>query len=120
MQRRALELLEQVGLGDRGDALPSELSGGEQQRVAIARALIVNPPLLLADEPTGNLDSVTGATIFDLLIDLHSRTGATLVVATHDPAIDARCDHHMAIRDGKMEPPSEETSIRSFERPATA
>jgi putative ABC transport system ATP-binding protein len=119
LQRRALELLEQVGLGDRGDALPSELSGGEQQRVAIARALIVNPPLLLADEPTGNLDSVTGATIFDLLIDLHSRTGATLVVATHDPAIDARCDHHMAIRDGKVEPPSEETPSRSFERPTT-
>ena len=120
LQRRARELLEQVGLGDRGDALPSELSGGEQQRVAIARALIVNPPLLLADEPTGNLDSVTGATIFDLLIDLHSRTGATLVVATHDPAIDARCDRHMAIRDGRMEPPPAESSARSFERPATA
>ena len=120
LQQRARELLEQVGLGDRGDALPSELSGGEQQRVAIARALIVNPPLLLADEPTGNLDFVTGATIFDLLIDLHARTGATLVVATHDPAIDARCDHHMAIRDGKMEPPSADSSTHSFERPVTA
>jgi putative ABC transport system ATP-binding protein len=119
LQRRARALLEQVGLGDRADALPSELSGGEQQRVAIARALIVDPPLLLADEPTGNLDSVTGTSIFDLLIDLHTRTGATLVVATHDPAVDARCDHHLAIRDGKMETPSAESAVRSFARPAT-
>jgi putative ABC transport system ATP-binding protein len=120
LQQRARELLEQVGLGDRADALPSQLSGGEQQRVAIARALIVDPPLLLADEPTGNLDSVTGVAIFDLLIDLHTRTGATLIVATHDPAVDARCDHHLAIRDGRMEVPSAESAARSFERPATA
>ena len=104
MQRRARELLEQVGLGDRADALPSELSGGEQQRVAIARALIVDPPLLLADEPTGNLDSATGETIIELLLELHARTGATLLVATHDPAVDARCDVHLAIRDGKWCP----------------
>jgi putative ABC transport system ATP-binding protein len=120
LQQRARELLEQVGLGDRADALPSQLSGGEQQRVAIARALIVDPPLLLADEPTGNLDSVTGVAIFDLLIDLHTRTGATLIVATHDPAVDARCDHHLAIRDGKMEAPSAECAARTFERPASA
>jgi putative ABC transport system ATP-binding protein len=120
LQRRARELLEQVGLGDRADALPSELSGGEQQRVAIARALIVDPPLLLADEPTGNLDSATGATIFDLLVELHARTGATLIVATHDPAVNARCDVHLAIRDGRMEPPSAEQAGRTFERPDTA
>ena len=119
MQRRARELLEQVGLGDRGDSLPSELSGGEQQRVAIARALIVDPPLLLADEPTGNLDSATGETIIDLLIELHARTGATLVVATHDPAVDARCDVHLAIRDGKMEPPTATAVRNSFARPET-
>jgi len=111
LRRRAHELLEQVGLGDRGDSLPSELSGGEQQRVAIARALIVDPPLFLADEPTGNLDSATGETIFDLLIELHARTGATLLVATHDPAVDARCDIHLAIRDGKMATP--ETPARA-------
>lgn len=95
----------------------SELSGGEQQWVAIARALIVDPPLLLADEPTGNLDSATGETIIDLLIELHARTGATLLVATHDPAVDARCNVHLAIRDGRMAPPSEEASARTFARP---
>src|SRR5580692_12244905 len=117
LQRRALELLEQVGLGDRGDALPSELSGGEQQRVAIARALIVDPPLLLADEPTGNLDSATGETIIDLLLELHSRTGATILVATHDPAVDARCDFHLAIRDGRMVPPTATEARATFARP---
>jgi putative ABC transport system ATP-binding protein len=117
LQQRARELLEQVGLGGRGDALPSELSGGEQQRVAIARALIVEPPLLLADEPTGNLDSATGATIFDLLIELHERTGATLLVATHDPAVDARCTVHLAIRDGKQaERAGDDRDVR-FSRP---
>jgi putative ABC transport system ATP-binding protein len=114
LQRRARELLEQVGLGDRADSLPSELSGGEQQRVAIARALIVDPPLLLADEPTGNLDSATGETIIDLLLELHARTGATLLVATHDPAVDARCDVHLAIRDGKMAARSQEGAARTF------
>jgi len=117
LQRRARELLEQVGLGDRGDALPSQLSGGEQQRVAIARALIVDPPLLLADEPTGNLDSATGETIVDLLIELHARTGATLIVATHDPAVNARCDVHLAIRDGKMAERSLEDAALTFDRP---
>ncbi len=120
LQRRALELLEQVGLGDRGDALPSELSGGEQQRVAIARALIVSPPLLLADEPTGNLDSATGDTIVELLIELHARTGATVIVATHDPAVNARCDVHLAIRDGRMEPPTDIQARDSFARPETS
>jgi putative ABC transport system ATP-binding protein len=119
LQRRAHELLEQVGLGDRGDSLPSELSGGEQQRVAIARALIVDPPLLLADEPTGNLDSATGETIFDLLIEVQARSGATLLVATHDPAVDARCDVHLAIRDGRTSARPPAAAARSFDRPKT-
>jgi putative ABC transport system ATP-binding protein len=120
LQRRARELLEQVGLGDRANSLPSELSGGEQQRVAIARAMIVDPPLLLADEPTGNLDSATGDTIIDLLLELHARTSATLLVATHDPAVDARCEVHLAIRDGNMAPPTAMEARRTFERPATS
>jgi putative ABC transport system ATP-binding protein len=119
LQRRTHELLEQVGLGDRANSLPSELSGGEQQRVAIARALIVDPPLLLADEPTGNLDSATGETIIDLLLELHARTGATLLVATHDPAVDARCDVHLAIRDGKVVSPTATEARNSFARPET-
>jgi putative ABC transport system ATP-binding protein len=119
LQRRAHELLEQVGLGDRGGSLPSQLSGGEQQRVAIARALIVDPPLLLADEPTGNLDSATGETIVDLLVDLHARIGATLLIATHDPAVDARCDVHLSIRDGKMVATTATAARDSFARPGT-
>jgi putative ABC transport system ATP-binding protein len=119
LQRRARELLEQVGLGDRANSLPSELSGGERQRVAVARALIVDPPLLLADEPTGNLGSATGETIIDLLLELHARTSATLLVATHDPAVDARCDVHLAIRDGKVVPPTATAARSSFTRPET-
>jgi putative ABC transport system ATP-binding protein len=99
---RARALLGAVGLGDRTDALPAELSGGEQQRVAIARALINDPPLLIADEPTGNLDSVTGASILDLLDDLHERAGTTIVVATHDQAVAQRCTREIAIRDGRL------------------
>lgn len=99
---RASALLGAVGLGDRTDALPAELSGGEQQRVAIARALINDPPLLIADEPTGNLDSVTGASILDLLDDLHERAGTTIVVATHDQAVAQRCSRAISIRDGRL------------------
>jgi putative ABC transport system ATP-binding protein len=99
---RAGALLGAVGLGDRTDAVPAELSGGEQQRVAIARALINDPPLLIADEPTGNLDSVTGASILDLLDDLHERAGTTIVVATHDQAVAHRCTRAIAIRDGRL------------------
>jgi putative ABC transport system ATP-binding protein len=99
---RAGALLGAVGLGDRTDAVPAELSGGEQQRVAIARALINDPPLLIADEPTGNLDSVTGASILDLLDDLHERAGTTIVVATHDQAVAQRCTRAIAIRDGRL------------------
>jgi putative ABC transport system ATP-binding protein len=99
---RACALLSAVGLDDRTDALPAELSGGEQQRVAIARALINDPPLLIADEPTGNLDSATGASILDLLDDLHERAGTTIVVATHDQAVAQRCARAIAIRDGRI------------------
>jgi len=97
---RAQQLLDAVGLGDRAGALPSQLSGGQQQRVAIARALIMQPGLLLADEPTGNLDSATGAEIIDLLLALNAEHGTTLVIATHDPAIAGRCQHVIRMRDG--------------------
>jgi putative ABC transport system ATP-binding protein len=99
---RAQELLEAVGLGDRASALPSQLSGGQQQRVAIARALIMQPGLLLADEPTGNLDSATGTEIIDLLLALNAKHGTTLVIATHDPAIATRCHHVIRMLDGAI------------------
>jgi putative ABC transport system ATP-binding protein len=99
---RARALLEAVGLGGREHSLPSRLSGGQQQRVAIARALINRPALLLADEPTGNLDSHTGGEIVDLLLDLRARYGMTVVVATHDPQIAARCDRYLRLSDGRI------------------
>jgi len=99
---RAQQLLDAVGLGDRAGALPSQLSGGQQQRVAIARALIMQPGLLLADEPTGNLDSATGAEIIDLLLALNAEHGTTLVIATHDPAIAERCQRVIRMRDGRI------------------
>ena len=102
-RQRARELLDVVGLGDRASALPSRLSGGQQQRVAIARALVNSPRLLLADEPTGNLDSRTGTAIVDLLLDLRGQRGTTVVIATHDPAIAARCDLSLHLRDGRLD-----------------
>jgi putative ABC transport system ATP-binding protein len=99
---RAQQLLDAVGLGDRAGALPSQLSGGQQQRVAIARALIMRPGLLLADEPTGNLDSGVGAEIIDLLLALNREHGTTLVIATHDPAIAHRCRQVITVRDGHI------------------
>jgi putative ABC transport system ATP-binding protein len=99
---RAGELLAAVGLGGRENSLPSRLSGGEQQRVAIARALINEPGLLLADEPTGNLDSVTGAEIVNLILDLRSTRGMTVIVATHDPLVASRCDRVVRLRDGRV------------------
>ena len=99
---RARELLDLVGLSGREDALPSRLSGGQQQRVAIARALINEPRLLLADEPTGNLDSGTGAAVLDLLLGLRDERGLTLLIATHDPAIAARCDRVLKLHDGRV------------------
>jgi putative ABC transport system ATP-binding protein len=99
---RATELLEAVGLAERADALPSELSGGQQQRVAVARALINRPGLLLADEPTGNLDSVIGREIVDLLLSLRERYGMTMLVATHDAEVAASCDRIVRLQDGRI------------------
>src|SRR5580693_10086593 len=99
---RANELLDLVGLGVRKDHLPDELSGGERQRVAIARALSIYPPVLLADEPTGNLDTVTGCEILKLIHDLHDRLGATVLVVTHDKSVAESCPRTIHIRDGKI------------------
>jgi putative ABC transport system permease protein len=101
-ETRAAELLEQVGLGHRLDHYPSELSGGEQQRTAVARALIHKPALVLADEPTGNLDSVTGDEVMALLHDLNKKQGITLVVVTHDPDVAAYADRIVRLRDGQI------------------
>jgi putative ABC transport system ATP-binding protein len=99
---RAKELLAEVGLADRGHHYPSQLSGGEQQRVAIARALANDPAILLADEPTGNLDSATGKQVIDLLIDIHNVRKTTLVLVTHDPEIAAIADTTITLRDGRI------------------
>jgi putative ABC transport system ATP-binding protein len=99
---RAGALLDEVGLKARVGHYPAELSGGEQQRVALARAVANGPQLLLADEPTGNLDSATGAQIVDLLVGLHRRHGVTLVLVTHDPALAAFADRIVELRDGRV------------------
>jgi len=99
---RARELLAGVGLGGREDALPSELSGGQQQRVAIARALVNDPMLLLADEPTGNLDSATGVEIIDLLVEIREQRGMTVIVATHDAGVASSCERIIRLRDGQI------------------
>jgi putative ABC transport system ATP-binding protein len=100
--RRADELLAEVGLAARRHHYPSQLSGGEQQRVAIARALANDPPILLADEPTGNLDSTTGRQVIDLLIDVNRRRGTTVVLVTHDPELAALADVTIRLRDGRV------------------
>ena len=100
VRERAHELLQLVQLGTRLDHLPDELSGGERQRVAIARALSIYPPILLADEPTGNLDTHTGADILALIRDLHERLGSTVLVVTHDMTVAASCQRTIALRDG--------------------
>ena len=97
---RARELLRSVGLGDRMDHYPVQLSGGEQQRVALARAFILRPPIVLADEPTGNLDSTNGAHVLELLLNLNRTEGTTLVLVTHDPVLAAYANRRIILRDG--------------------
>lgn len=100
---RAKAALTQVGLGHRLTHYPDQLSGGEQQRVALARAFVIEPKLLIADEPTGNLDGTTGAAIMDLLFDLRHRFGTTLLLVTHDTSLAQRCDRIVRVRDGQVD-----------------
>ncbi len=102
-RRRAEELLGAVGLSERGHHYPSQLSGGEQQRVALARAFAPRPALLLADEPTGNLDGATGRVVLDLLVKMRAEEGATLVLVTHDPAVAELADRRIHLLDGRIE-----------------
>ena len=99
---RARALLGEVGLADRVEHYPVQLSGGEQQRVAVARAVARRPPVLLADEPTGNLDSATGKQIIELILGLNRTLGSTLVLVTHDPALAAHADRLITLRDGRV------------------
>ena len=101
--RRSAELLNRVGLGERIHHLPNQLSGGQQQRVAIARALVNRPALILADEPTGNLDTTTSAEIMNLFDDLNRRDGITIVLITHEPEIAAHARRRLVMRDGRLE-----------------
>ena len=106
-RKRAMEVLAKVGLSDRANHRPTELSGGEQQRVAIARALVKNPPLILADEPTGNLDSHSGEEVISILTSLHNEQDITMVIVTHDQNIAHHCQRIVHLKDGQVV--SEET-----------
>ena len=99
---RARRLLDEVGLADRRDHYPVQLSGGEQQRVALARAFMAQPPILMADEPTGNLDSANGQHVLELLLELNRREQTTLVLVTHDPALAARVNRRIQLMDGRI------------------
>jgi putative ABC transport system ATP-binding protein len=121
-RQRSLVALEQVGLSERGNHLPGMLSGGEQQRVAIARALVIGPALVLADEPTGNLDSANGQRVLGLLRDLVDERGQTVVLVTHDPEIGSRADRVVWLRDGRLDridhvraPIAAETMVQTVE-----
>ncbi len=102
-KKRAYEMLKMVGLEDRWKNNPNQLSGGQQQRVAIARALSVNPPIILGDEPTGNLDTKTSESIVDLLYDLNQKTGKTIILITHDPEVAMRASRVITFKDGHIE-----------------
>lgn len=99
---KARRLLEEVGLAERMEHYPVQLSGGEQQRVALARAFVVDPPIVMADEPTGNLDSSNGHLVLDLLLDRNKRSGTTLVLVTHDPEVASKADRKIVIKDGQI------------------
>ncbi|MEZ0360733.1 MAG: ABC transporter ATP-binding protein [Hydrogenobacter sp.] len=101
-KERAMELLNMVGLSDRSGHYPTQLSGGQQQRVAIARALANNPSIILADEPTGSLDTATGKSIMELLLSLNDKFGTTLIVVTHDPTVASYCRRTVKIKDGLL------------------
>jgi putative ABC transport system ATP-binding protein len=113
VKARATELLTLVQLGHRLTHLPEELSGGERQRVAIARALSIYPPILLADEPTGNLDTSTGLEILGLIRDLHQRLGATVVIVTHDMKVAESCSRTISLRDGRVVEDIRRTAVAS-------
>ncbi len=98
--KKARQMLDEVGLKERMDHYPVQLSGGEQQRVALARAFVAEPPIVMADEPTGNLDSANGKLVLDLLLERNRRAGTTLVLVTHDPEIASRADRKIVLRDG--------------------
>src|SRR5919197_2079721 len=118
-RRRAAEALESVGLGHRLQHRPSQLSGGEQQRAAIARALAAEPAMLLADEPTGNLDSRSGEEVLELLARLHLERGVAVVAVTHDPGVAARSDRTVVMRDGRLVPPEEAAALLQASRLGT-
>jgi len=104
IEDRARELLDEVGLADRRDHFPNQLSGGERQRVALCRALLLEPPLLLADEPTGNLDPKSGYHVFELMLQLQDRHGTTALVVTHNPELASRCGRVLSLEGGELHP----------------
>jgi putative ABC transport system ATP-binding protein len=110
---QARRLLDEVGLGERMDHYPVQLSGGEQQRVALARAFVVAPPIVMADEPTGNLDSVNGKMVLDLLLEGNRKAGTTLVLVTHDAEIASRADRKIVLKDGLV---VEDTLVQNKEK----
>jgi putative ABC transport system ATP-binding protein len=110
-EARSRKLLDEVGLSERTHHYPSQLSGGEQQRVALARALANEPPILLADEPTGNLDAVNGQHIVQILLDIHERRGTTIVLATHDLELAGRAGRILVLKRGRIEQVDERSGV---------